>query len=324
MGSHTFRAFSTTNVSWICCNCDNPNYERNLFHSFQIETANSFHPLDLSESIEIKSPISDFVPVLHSSPIIDRRHSKKIKNWRTLILNCQSLRGKVEAFQSSVDYFQPDCILGTESWLDKSVSTNEIFPPGYKIFRRDRITSTQGGGGGVFIAVKENYDVSLLPDTVTDTELLWAKVHFEKSKSLILGSFYRPPGSKIKKMEEFSRSLDLLPKNSNQTIILGGDFNLPDIDWENSLVLPSATNKGQCEHLLSSLDDHALTQVQKEPTRDKNILDLCITNKPGLIKSSRSVPGILDHCAVLTEADINPPCRRSTARPVRQFKKARN
>ena len=84
--------------------------------------------------------------MLHSSPIIDHRHSKKIKNWRTLILNCQSLRGKVEAFQSSVDYFQPDCILGTEFWLDKSVSTNEIFPPGYKIFRRDRITSTQGGG----------------------------------------------------------------------------------------------------------------------------------------------------------------------------------
>ena len=87
---------------------------------------------------------------MHSSPIIDRRHSKKIKNWRALILNCQSLRGKVEAFQSSVDYFQPDCILDTESWLDKSVSTNEIFPPGYKIFRRDRITSTQGGGGSVY------------------------------------------------------------------------------------------------------------------------------------------------------------------------------
>ena len=73
---------------------------------------------------------------------------------------------------------------------------------------------------------------------------------------------------------------------------------------------------------MSSLDDHALTQVQKEPTRDKNILDLCITNKPGLIKSSRSVPGILDHCAVLTESDINRPYRRSTARPVHQFKKA--
>ena len=202
MGSHTFKAFSTTNVSWICCNCDNPNFDRNLFHSFQIETANSFHHLNLSDSFEIGSPNSDFEPALHSSPIITRRQSKKTRNWRTLIVNCRSLRGKVEAFQSSIDYFQPDCILGTESWLDKSVSSNEIFPPGYQIFRRDRITSTQGGG--VFIAIKQNYSASLLPDTETDCEILWTKVQFEKS--LILGAFYRPPGSKMKKMEEFNRS----------------------------------------------------------------------------------------------------------------------
>ena len=51
----------------------------------------------------------------------------------------------------------------------------------------------------LFITVVENYDVSLLLDTGTDTELLWAKVHFEKSKFLILGCLYRPPGSKIRK-----------------------------------------------------------------------------------------------------------------------------
>ena len=107
-----------------------------------METENSLHSLDLSESIEIKSPSSDLELVLHISPSIDRRHSNKIKNWRTLILNCQSLRGKVEAFKSFVDYFQPDFILGTESWLDKSVSTNGNFTHGYKIFRSYRITST--------------------------------------------------------------------------------------------------------------------------------------------------------------------------------------
>ena len=46
-----------------------------------------------------------------------------------------------------------------------------------------------------------------------------------------------------------------------------------------------------------------------------------ITNKPGLIKSSNSVPGISDHCAVVTELDIDPPYRRTKPRPVRQFKK---
>ena len=45
-------------------------------------------------------------------------------------------------------------------------------------------------------------------------------------------------------------------------------------------------------------------------------------NKPGLIKSSHSVPGISDHCAVVTELDIDPPYRRTKPRPVRQFKKA--
>ena len=65
-----------------------------------------------------------FEPVLHSNPIFDRIHLNKIKNWITLTLNYKSLWGNVEDFRSSVDYFQPDCILGTETWFDKSVSTN--------------------------------------------------------------------------------------------------------------------------------------------------------------------------------------------------------
>ena len=37
---------------------------------------------------------------------------------------------------------------------------------------------------------------------------------------------------------------------------------------------------------------------------------------------SHSVPGISDHCAAVTELDIDPPYRRTKPRPVRQFKKA--
>ena len=113
-----------------------------------------------------------------------------------------------------------------------------------------------------------------------------------------------------------------MPKNSNSTIVLGGDFNLPGIDWDKGVVNPKAANKSQCELLLSSLDTHALAQIHKEPTRKEIFLDLLITNKPGLIKSSHSVPGISDHCAVVTELDIDPPYRRTKPRPVRQFKKA--
>ena len=60
----------------------------------------------------------------------------------------------------------------------------------------------------------------------------------------------------------------------------------------------------------------------KKTTREETILDLLITNKPGLIKSSHSVPGISDHCAVVTGLDIDPSYRRTKPRPVRQFKNA--
>ena len=67
---------------------------------------------------------------------------------------------------------------------------------------------------------------------------------------------------------------------------------------------------------------HALAQIHEEPTREENLLNLLITNKPGLIKSSHSVPVISDHCAVVTELDIDPPYHRTKLRPVRQFKNA--
>ena len=236
------------------------------------------------------------------------------------MINCRSLKGKVANFLASLNYYQPDCILGTESWLDKDTTTSEIFPPEYQVLRKDR--NSKARRGGVFIAVRKHYDMTLLPDLETNCEILWAKVQISASKFLTLGCFYRPPDSKISTSEELAKSLDLMPKNSNQTIVLGGDFNLPGIDWDNGVVNPKAANKSQCELLLSSLETHALAQIHKEPTREVNILDLLITNKPGLIKSSHSVPGISDHCAVVTELDIDPPYRRTKPRPVRQFKKA--
>ena len=120
--------------------------------------------------------------------------------------------------------------------------------------------------------------MTLLPDLQTNCNILWARFQISASKSLTLGCFYRPPHSKFSTSEELVEYLDLKPKNSNQTIVLGGDFNLPGIDWDNWVVNPKSANKSQCELLLSRLDTHALAQIHKEHTREENILDLLITN----------------------------------------------
>ena len=113
-----------------------------------------------------------------------------------------------------------------------------------------------------------------------------------------------------------------MAKKSNQTIVLGGDFNLPGIDWDNGVVNPKAVNKSQCELLLSNIDTHTLVQIIEEPTWEEHILDLLITNNPCLIKSFHSVAGISNHSAVVTELDIDPPHNHTKPHPVRQSKNA--
>ena len=106
-----------------------------------------------------------------------------------------------------------DCILGTESWLDKDTTTSEIFPPEYQVLRKDR--NSKARGGGVFIAVRKHYDMTLLPDLETNCEILWAIVQISALKSLTLGCFYKPPDYKISTSEELVKSLHLMPKNTN-------------------------------------------------------------------------------------------------------------
>ena len=69
-----------------------------------------------------------------------------------------------------------------------------------QVLREDR--NSKARGGGVFIAVRKHYDMTLLPDLETNCEILWAKVQISASKSLTLGCFYRPPDSKIGTSEE--------------------------------------------------------------------------------------------------------------------------
>ena len=79
-------------------------------------------------------------------------------------------------------------------------------------------------------------------------------------------------------------------KINTHNVIITGDFNLPNINWENHHVTPnSGYSTVAANKLLSLIEDHGLIQHVSEPTRKQgnanNILDLVFTNRPGLIKA---------------------------------------
>ena len=91
--------------------------------------------------------------------------------------------------------------------------------------------------------------------------------------------------------ENLSTKLNTQIKNT----WLGGDFNLPDIDWDILSPKPGGTAPGLSKLLLEISNDFGLEQIVREPTRINNTLDLFFTTNPTLVERSTIVPGISDH-----------------------------
>jgi hypothetical protein len=72
-----------------------------------------------------------------------------------------------------------------------------------------------------------------------DIELIAGSVSLEGKKKMLVGAFYRPPDktnedylNKVK--EEIST---IKEKHRRDIFVIGGDFNLPDINWEEQTII---------------------------------------------------------------------------------------
>jgi hypothetical protein len=64
-----------------------------------------------------------------------------------LQVNCRGVNNKALEFWNLFGTYNPDVVLGTESWLKEDISNAEVFRADFKTFRRDRIPRV----GGVYI-----------------------------------------------------------------------------------------------------------------------------------------------------------------------------
>ena len=130
------------------------------------------------------------------------------------------------------------------------------------------------------------------------------------------------PHRSLRDIQSLDHSLTKLSNGHFKHIILSGDFNCPDIDWENSCIKANAQDREVQQALLNVACDHHLEQVHDLPSRGTSRLDLVFTNIPSLIKSSTNVPGISDHDILVTDSTIRPTYLKKKRRKVFAYSKA--
>ena len=79
---------------------------------------------------------------------------------------------------------------------------------------------------------------------------------------------------------------NLAQNNPNSPIWIAGDFNLPDINWEDGSIIGHNYPHSFAELLLDFIiNTFGFTQTVDSPTRRNNTLDLFFTNQPSLVTS---------------------------------------
>jgi hypothetical protein len=125
--------------------------------------------------------------------------------------------------------------------LGESVRSEEIFDDRYVVYRRDRSTSSfcnRSSGGGVLIAHKKTIGVAPHPEWNSEMEDIWVTVRIggPKASTVNLGVVYVPPDASIEAFNGYMDNCRLisLRMNENEDLIILGDFNVPNIDWQAS------------------------------------------------------------------------------------------
>ncbi|XP_069941386.1 uncharacterized protein [Cherax quadricarinatus] len=199
-------------------------------------------------------------------------------------VNARSLLPKLAEIRILANKIRAAVITSSESWLDDTVTDDEVKIDGYNIKRLDRNRK----GGGVCAYIRNDLAYSPRPDLNNNKlEILWFEVLLPKTKPILVGTSYRPP-TQDQFLEDFSRVLSGV-ENNCETIILG-DFN----------ICFQQQNNGLCKRYKQILGLNSYTQLINTPTRitqfSATLIDHILCNHSENISQSGVITtGLSDH-----------------------------
>jgi hypothetical protein len=221
------------------------------------------------------------------------------------LINARSTLNKKDELRCLTDTQDFHFVFITESWLHDYIPSSLVFNcDKYNVFRKDRANSR---GGGVCILIDKRYNALIVNDLIDSPidepylEIMAVDVDFELLPihyRLIV--CYRPPGYSVLDMRYFKKFLSHLHmlSNSDRTVLITGDFNLPNISWSS---IPSVVKHDMFHtNFLDFISEYGFSQFVVESTRAKNTLDLVLVNDPLVIHdcSISSPLGNSDHESV--------------------------
>lgn len=212
--------------------------------------------------------------------------------------NIGGLKTKLKSIFSSSLGLNYDAIFLTETWLDKSILDNEILCSSYQTFRVDRshLTSSKKSGGGVLIAIKNCYNSKIIALPSTCVEMVCVTTLLN-GFHLFTVCIYIPPKMSSELYDQCTVNIKYIVSvmKPNDRLVLIGDFNLPDIEWEvleedDKFLSATSVTSEESTSFVDSTSSLALNQINPFKNEVGNFLDLVFTDDVNGLTVQRSCP----------------------------------
>ena len=167
-----------------------------------------------------------------------------------LLLNVQSInpsarssaRWKIEYLRNKMEQkckqISVPFVALTETWLKPYVHDSQLDIEHYNISRCDRDTRV---GGGVLLYTHESIPITGLE--TYDDQICQALVCKCETVQMIVAVIYRPPDTPLTSFKACLQFIgDYISGHESYETCFLGDFNLPLIDWNSSVIMPGAVD----------------------------------------------------------------------------------
>lgn len=152
--------------------------------------------------------------------------------------NLRSIRARIDTFFNNILNASADVIGVTETWLNDGHYDSELSNGRYNVFRSDRpyeLTNTTRGGGCALL-VKSNILATRIfefESHINFIEDLWLQIQTPDGYLYISLVYITSMSNNTPITIEYLKHLDeiVLKLNSNDKVIIFGDFNIREIDW---------------------------------------------------------------------------------------------
>ncbi|XP_071943713.1 uncharacterized protein [Antedon mediterranea] len=224
------------------------------------------------------------------------------------LFNARSVVNKIEEFHARIAIDELDILIVTETWLDSSIDSTELFPDSFVVYRKDRSRH----GGGVLLALKNAFKSSIV-DFPTNIEVKIIEITVNNNFNVLICAVYRPPSSNDDWLNQFHDVVDFILSILHKYcgVILTGDFNY-DYGVDSPLVYK------KFKEIIAPLDTIQFVDFFTRVSNTKSsIIDLVLCNNPDIVCNFRSHPGLStsDHLGVYF--NINARC--SKVKPVDRY-----